>query len=143
NDVNSEGTEKKVVRLGERAIEAQAGVTKSWPSLMQRQIDPYKALADVAATLNLPGSAKLSTVKQRLEAASVRPPTTKQAAESIRDDLETLRKSVEKLGLKGDAGRFLVKASQGIGDPKDLFKDDVKAFFDDHKLWSLLAVKTK
>lgn len=143
DEVNSDGTEKKVIRLGDKAKEADDGICRAWPSLMQRQTQPYEALANVATKLNLRGSTALASTMQRLAGCAARPPATDSAAESIRSDLEGLRKSIEKLGLKGEAGQFLIKASQGSADPQDLFKEEVKAFFDDQKLWGLIAVKTK
>jgi len=143
NEVTTEGTDKKVIRLGERAEEANDGVFKFWPSLMQRQIQPYKALTNVATMHKLPGSATLTVIMQRLSGCYTHPPATGNEAESIHRDLDALRKSIEKLGLEGEAGQFLIKAAQGAADPRELFKDEVKSFFDDQKLWNILVVKTK
>jgi hypothetical protein len=143
NEVGTSATEKKVTRLGDKAKEADDGVAKIWPKLMQQQISPYEALADVAAKLGLPGGLVLSEIMQRLRNHVSSPPTTKEDAESIKDDLAKLRTSIEGLGLEGDAGEFLVKAAQGTADPRDLYKEDVRRFFEDQELWNLIAVKTK
>lgn len=143
NEVGTTTTEKKVTRLGELGKEADEGVRKAWPKLMQKETGPYEVLATVAVNLGLPGAASLSQLMARLSSHLTNPPTTEATAESIRKDLDSLRTAIENLGLEGDAGEFLVKASQGSADPRDLFKEEVKQFFDDQDLWGLLAVKTK
>jgi len=141
SDVANRATEEKVIRLADRAKNAQDDLAKSWPSLMQRQLKSYEAIAEVAA--NLPGGTALAAVMQRLRQHADKPPATQQMAESIGNDLTSLRKSIDTLGLKGEAGKFLIKAAKGLADPRDLFKDEIKNYFDEKDLWHVLAVKIK
>lgn len=141
SQVGNRATEEKVTRLGDQAKNAQADVTKTWPTLMQRQLKSYEAIADVAA--NLPGGAVLEEIMQRLRQHTDNPPATKKTAESISEDLAALRESVENLGLEGEAGKFLIKAAKGTADPRDLFKEEIKQYFEEKGLWHVLAVTIK
>jgi hypothetical protein len=141
NQVANRATEEKVTRLGDRAKHAQDEVTKTWPSLMQRQLKSYETIAEVAA--HLPGGADLAEIMQRLRQHSDKPPATKQTAESVSRDMMALRKSVETLGLEGEAGKFLIKAARGSADPRDLFKEEIKQYFEEKDLWHVLAVTIK
>jgi hypothetical protein len=141
SQVANRATEVKVTRLGERAKQAQDELAKTWPSLMQRQLKSYEAIAEVAA--HLPGGAVLTQIMQRLRQHSDKPPATKQTAESVSKDVTALRKSVEVLGLEGEAGKFLINAAKGTADPRDLFKDEIRDYFEAKGLWHILAVTIK
>jgi len=108
---------------------------------MRRQLKSYEAIAEVAA--NLPGGAVLEEIMQRLQQHTDQPPATKETADSINEDLAALRESVENLGLEGEAGEFLIKAAKGIADPRDLFKEEIKQYFEEKGLWHVLAVTIK
>ena len=141
SQVSDRATEEKVTRLDGRAKQAEADLAKTWPGLMQRQLRSYEAIGEVAA--NLPGGAGLSDIMRRLRQHADKPPATQQTAEIISTDLSALRESVETLGLEGEAGKFLIKAAKGLADPRELFKDEIKEYFDDKDLWHVLAVKIK
>jgi hypothetical protein len=141
SEVANRATEEKVTRLADRVKQAHDDLAKSWPSLMQRQLKSYEAIAEAAATL--PGGAALASIMQRLRQHADKPPTSHQMAESISKDLTSLRESIDTLGLKGEAGKFLIKAAKGLADPRDLFKDEIKNYFDEKDLWHVLAVKIK
>ncbi len=141
SDVGSRATEEKVTRLGDRAKHAEADLTKTWPTLMQRQLKSYEAIAEVAA--NLPGGAVLAEIMQRLRQHTDKAPPTKQTANTISEDLTALREAVENLGLEGEAGKFLIKAAKGTADPRDLFKEEIKTYFEEKGLWHVLAVTIK
>lgn len=141
SEVGSRATEEKVTRLGDRAKQAEADLLKTWPDLLRHQLKSYEAIAEVAT--NLPGGAVLAEIMQRLQQHVDKPPATKQAAETICEDLTALRESVENLGLEGEAGRFLIEAAKGTADPRDLFIEEIKKYFDEKGLWHVLAVTIK
>lgn len=141
--VSDEQIEKKVTRIGECADQAVAEINKNWESLLRKRFEPYEALTGVATSLNLPGCSDMTAIMKRLQRCADAPPAEKKEAERIKNDLENLVTSVENLGLKGPAGEFLVKAVRGAADPRDLYKKEVRDFFDGKKLWNLLVVKTK
>lgn len=139
--VANRATEEKVTRLGDRAKNAEADLAKTWPVLMQQQMKSYEAIAEVGA--NLPGGAALSNIMQRLRQHAGIPPATQQVAKTISADLSSLRESVETLGLEGEVGKFLIKAAKGLADPRELFKEEIRQYFDDKGLWHVLAVRIK
>lgn len=141
SQVGNRATEEKVTRLGDQAKNAQADVTKTWKTLMQRHLKSYEAIAEVG--VNLPGGTVLEEIMQRLQQHTEKPPATKETADSISEDLAALRESVENLGLEGEAGKFLIKAAKGTADPRELFKREIKEYFEEKGLWHVLAVTIK
>lgn len=141
SDVGSRATENKVTRLGDRAKHGEADLSRTWPTLIQRQLKSYQAIAEVAA--NLPGGAVLAEIMQRLRQYADKPPAIRQTAESISEDFAGLKEAVENLGLAGEAGKFLIKAAKGTADPRDLFKEEIREYFEEKGLWHVLAVTIK
>jgi hypothetical protein len=76
-EITTSATENKVTQLGERAKAVVGSIGKAWLDQMQKQTAPYEKLAEVAATLQLPGGGGLNEVMQRLVARTNQPPSTR------------------------------------------------------------------
>jgi hypothetical protein len=142
DEVSTPATENKITQIGERAATAESEIKKTWCSLFQQQIQPYEALAQVVAD-KLTGAEKLPELLSRLRGRLDSPPQSEVDGETVRADLEALRQSVKSLGLEGAVGRFIVQAANDNADPQDLFDPEIRNYFEERELWSLLRVSLK
>lgn len=134
-------SDNTVTEIGEHTKQASKEIKEIWQVQLEERVAPYRQLCIVAQRLPVRGGDALAATLHRLDSQKTEPPSTTAAAESLKKDIETLKTSIETLGLQGEAGKFLIRAAEGQGDPRALFKDEVKSFFEnDPKLWKLLRV---
>ena len=129
----------------EQADSSRRGVRERWQALMKKKLTPYEKLVEVSCSLQLSGSRELAEVMERLGGAVSQPPAAYRRAETIRDELEELRLSVQQLGFDDEPVRkFLVDAAAGTAGLKvPLDETSVREFLDKHKLWTLFRVTTR
>jgi hypothetical protein len=134
-----------VTTIVEQADSSRRGVRDRWQSRMKKKLAPYEKLVQVAIDLKLSGAEALSDVMQRLGGSVGQPPSSSRKAESIRDELEELRLTVQSLGFDDEVvGKFLVDAAAGTAGLKvPLEEEAVRRFLEKQNLWSLFLVSTR
>jgi hypothetical protein len=112
-----------------------------WGGLIRQFLENYQTLVNTSVTLRLPGSKGLRDSVARLANAINEPPKDDDTANTVKNEIEGLTRSVQSLGLRGSAGVFLSAAANGAGNPRDLYRSEVRDFIDKNDLWPLLKVK--
>lgn len=141
-NIRSDGPANSAVTLmREKTGAAKKVVADRWKSRLESMAEQYNALTRAAEKAQLSGQAEMRSAVQRLSQAAQRPPGTAGEALKVRQDREAVKTAVERLGLEGAAGEFLVAASQGQAEAAYLRDPAVLAFLDEHPdLWKLLKV---
>jgi hypothetical protein len=137
--VEDSRTDSEVSDLTSYASKAEESVRTRWKGALTTKLQGYEALVTAASQAGLSGDRTAMMALTYLK-AQTDPPATIAAVESIRASLEKLTESVADLGLEGEAGKFLVAAAGGRGDPRALQKPEVQRFIEQHNLWHLLVV---
>jgi hypothetical protein len=134
--------DKAVSRIVECASKSRTVVRDQWRATIEQLSRGYDALAVAAEQAHLLGRDDMRKAVSRFAAAAVQPPATAAAALKVRADQDAVKAAIERLGIQGIVGVFLIAASQGCGDPRHLLQREVATFLDANPdLWQLLRVK--
>jgi DNA repair exonuclease SbcCD ATPase subunit len=143
--ISDPSTADKVADVGTFCQSADKALLDQWQTKVNTLVAQYDKLIAALERLNLKGADTLAGSLTRLKGSSDRPPHLPEKAAALRADVEALRESVAQLGLSGPVGKFLTKAADRNigGDPKDLLNPEIRAFFEDNKLWGMIRVGFK
>ena len=136
-----ETSDSQFSSLSDAAKTATTALKTRWSDLLTKKVEEFDRVVKAAKDANLKGSRPLEQTIVRLRAYVNVPPQNKQAAERINQDLNSLLKSIQTLGLEGPGGHFLVDAAAGKGRAKDLTNPEIVEFIERYKLWNSLNVK--
>lgn len=138
-----EKSDDEFATINDHAKAAQNALRDQWSSLMRGKVQDFENLVKAAKEAGLEGSQKLDQTLTHLREQVNNPPKSNDSAISAKAGLDNLVDSVRGLGLEGEAGQFLVDASEGKGDPQLLYKPEIKQLIDRYQLWGLLRVKLR
>lgn len=134
--------DEAVSRIVEHARASRTVVRDRWRARIEQLTKGYEALAVAAERAQLPGRDEMRKSVSRFAAAAAQPPATAAAALKVRTDQDAVKAAIERLGIEGIVGEFLIAASQGHGEPRHLLRTEVVSFLDANSdLWQLLRVK--
>jgi len=138
-------TSETVADIGSSCLAAEKSLSNTWTEELAAVLNRYDKLIAALQQLRLTGAEELSLALRRLKENATRPPYENDRAVSVRADVDALANAIAMLGLTGPLGTFLTRAAERIAgaDPRDLFKPEVKEFFDKNDLWSMLTVTLK
>lgn len=140
-EFNRNHADGALTSINERLTHASNGVAKGWRALVEGRVRRFSPLADVAKRADLPGAAPFASALTTLETWKESPPKDEQAAKAFAETADSLPSAVEKLGLEGRAGQFMVDAARGAAKAKDLQDRDVLEFLEANPaIWSMLKV---
>jgi hypothetical protein len=141
DEINSNETDKKITRIGERNTLASEEIQKTWSKSVEDELKPLRPLIEIVQEALLPNHDVIAGQLANLEAAIPTVPDSVDSAQGIRDELDALRESLADLELEGAGGEFLKKAVKGRANAKDLLKDEVREFLDAKDLWGILKIR--
>lgn len=139
--VQGKGADKSVTLIWEYAETSLNELKSQWKKLVRGKTRTFQALVEAAKEANLEGNQRLRMLLSFIEEKATTPPTTEGQAEAIKRQIEELSQSISEIGLEGEVGDFLIRATDGIANPQSLFKPEVKDFIERHGLWNLLKVR--
>lgn len=130
-----------LIQINERLEQGSSAVEKGWRALIEDQVRRFKPLAEATERALLPGASALRDAIALVEGWRDGPPATRQAAERYSEHAAQLPASIAKLGLEGRAGKFMVDASNGRAQARDLQDSEVLAFLEAYPtVWTMLKV---
>jgi hypothetical protein len=131
-----------ISQISDYARTSRSVVRERWRTRIEQLAKGYEALAVAAERAHLPGREEMRKAVTRFAASASQPPVTATAALKVRADQDAVKAAIERLGIQGEVGAFLIAASQGLGDPRHLQQEEVLSFLDANPdLWQLLRVK--
>jgi hypothetical protein len=138
--VEQSRTETEITNLGEYADRASKSVRNRWETHLGAKIQGYETLLTAAKQAGLVRVQQVASALAFLQQRIKSPPLNGDEADTIRGSLDQLTESISQLGLEGEAGDFVVAASQGGAAAEDLLTPEVREFIDRHDLWRFLRV---
>lgn len=140
--VSDATSSSKVAAIGTHCQAAEKALMEQWAEQIKAVVTRYEKLIAALERLRLDGANLLMKSLMRLSDNGTNPPYTHENATALRADVEALAGTIATLGLSGSVGQFLTKAAdRNLGaDPRDLFKSEVREFFDKNDLWGMLGV---
>jgi hypothetical protein len=138
-------TSDTVADIGSSCQAAEKSLSSTWTDELAKVVNRYEKLIAALQRLRLGRAEELALALQRLKNNATRPPYQKDRATSLRTDVDSLANAITMLGLTGPLGTFLTRAAERTvgADPRDLFKPEVKEFFEKNDLWPMLVVTLK
>ncbi len=142
NVVMNGPADEAISQISDYAKASRSVVRERWRARIEQLAKGYDALAVAAERAHLPGREEMRKAVSRFAAVASHPPATATAALKVRADQDAVKAAIERLGIKGEVGAFLIAASQGLGDPRHLQREEVISFLDANPdLWQLMRVK--
>lgn len=117
-------------------------LSKLWKQFVMQQANAYTQLADASTAARLPGATRLAQAVRHLTSYESDPPQDETSVAHVTQILHDIRSAVERLGIEGRAGEFLVATARDGAPTQMLYEQEVQRFLDGHpSLRDLLKVK--
>jgi hypothetical protein len=127
---SSQRDEKLVTAMKDGSKDCLDRLNKAWQQHFEQRTSGYRQLADAAQDAALPGAATMQHAVIRLERLVAQLPASSDIVALIAAALEEIRGAIERLGLEGRAGKFLIEAARTGASIEQLFDPEVKQFLD-------------
>ena len=115
----------EIVEVASRRLKAAAA---QWKTCFVDRAEAYKNLASAASDANLPGGRDLANKVTSLSRLAQTLPSASEDVAAATATFEAVHLAIERLGIKGKAGEFLMAAVRGEASLDLLKSEDVQKF---------------
>jgi hypothetical protein len=132
--------DNRIIAIKDFATGALKSVTDTWVVELNREVGIYNKVGQVAADRQLPGAFQFRVKIDTVIAAASNLPKDLEAARNLAGILQGLPDELKRLGLDGNAGKFLIAVAEGNGSARGLDDKSTRELLDRYNLWDSLSV---
>jgi hypothetical protein len=126
--VSSKKDDTLTASISDEASRLDSDVSDSWQTYIQASVDAYRKLMNAAKNARLTGADEFQRTVDRLTQLITAIPRDSNDISVAVDTVRKVRDSVERLGLEGKAGEFLVAAVRSEATASMFMSPEVQAF---------------